>query len=42
VTDKEADLISKTNIVFSGTMVVSGSAVGIVVRIGMKTEIGKV
>jgi len=40
--DKEGGVgvLDKINILFSSTLVVNGSAIGIVVNTGMKTEIG--
>lgn len=35
-------ILKKTNILFSGTLVISGTAVAVVCTTGMSTEIGKI
>ncbi len=42
VTKKKPSLGDQSNIAFSGTTVVSGRAQGIVVKIGLQTELGKI
>jgi Ca2+-transporting ATPase len=35
-------VLDKTNIAFAGTLVESGSALGVVIATGMKQEVGKI
>lgn len=42
VTKKDAVILDKTNVMFSGTLVNNGSAIGLVVETGMNTEIGNI
>jgi len=38
----QADITEKTNMLFSGSLVVRGSGLGVVCSIGLATEIGKI
>ena len=40
--NKEISINSQTNILFAGTTILTGRAMGIVVKVGMETEIGKI
>lgn len=40
ITKKDCAIVDKLNILFSGTLVANGSAIGVVYAIGMATEMG--
>ena len=42
VKSKDADLTAKTNLLFSGCLVVQGACTGVTVETGVRTEIGKI